>query len=120
MAGAVVDGGVGAGSMWLRAICCGLGTQLKAVKHGVYLILITLAARTQKAKQTHFVIPQLVIFFFFFFGPVTPKITQNPTKYVLLQLLFATDKHLETFCTENICPGNWLTSCSTSWKYYMP
>lgn len=106
MAGAVVDGGVRAGSMWLRAICWGLGTQLKAVKHGVYLILITLAARTQKAKQTHFVIPQLVIFFFFFFGPVTPKITQNPTKYVLLQLLFATDKHLETFCTENICTGN--------------
>lgn len=49
--------------MWLRAIGSGLGTQLKAVKHGVYLILITLAARTQKAKQTHFVIPQLVIFF---------------------------------------------------------
>lgn len=108
-----------AGSMWLRAIGSGLGTQLKAVKHGVYLILITLAARTQKAKQTHFVIPQLVIFFF---GPVTPKITQNPTKYVLLQLLFATDKHLETFCTENICPGNWQTSRSTrkTWKYYMP
>lgn len=35
---------MGAGSMWLRAICSGLGTQLKAVKHGVYLILITLAA----------------------------------------------------------------------------
>lgn len=80
MAGAVVDGGVGAGSMWLRAICCGLGAQLKAVKHGVYLILITLAARTQKAKQTHFVIPQLVIFFFFFLGlshRKSHKIQQN-------------------------------------------
>lgn len=77
MAGAVVDGGVGAGSMWLRAICCGLGTQLKAVKHGVYLILITLAARTQKAKQTHFVIPQLVIFFFFFWACHTENHTKS-------------------------------------------
>lgn len=64
MAGAVVDGGVGAGSMWLRAICCGLGTQLKAVKHGVYLILITLAARTQKANALCNT-PVSNLFFFF-------------------------------------------------------